>query len=230
MRINRFVALATGLSRRSVDQAIKSGRILYNETRAHVGQSVTTRDTITLDGRVLSLPDNKTTVMLHKPLGYVSSRKGQGNKTVYELLPPEYARLKPIGRLDKNSSGLLLLTTDGRLAYQLTHPRFQKRKIYRVELDKPLAPQHRRAISRQGVYLEDGLSRFRLEPLDQTRRRWRVSLYEGRNRQIRRTFAALGYRVTRLHRTAFGQYTLGNLEVGNFSVILDNRNNEDLLE
>ncbi|MEK7152847.1 MAG: pseudouridine synthase, partial [Patescibacteria group bacterium] len=143
------------------------------------------------------------------PAGYVVSREGQSSKTIYDLLPAELKHLKPIGRLDKDSSGLLLLTNDGILAHQLTHPRFQKVKVYELALDQPLQPLHRQMIHDIGIQLEDGPSKLILERLQEgNEKRWRVTMREGRNRQIRRTFAALGYRVIRLRRTHFGSYTL----------------------
>ena len=120
--------------------------------------------------------------------------------------------MKPVGRLDKESSGLLLLTNDGKLANELTHPSNRKEKIYQIELDKVLSDGDRRKVQ-QGVTLEDGISKLGLAGRD---RSWTVTMREGRNRQIRRTFSALGYRVIRLHRVQFGEYELGKLENGAF--------------
>jgi 23S rRNA pseudouridine2605 synthase len=211
MRINKFIAAATGLSRRGADQAIASGRVLVNGAHPQAGQPVSASDNVTLDGRKLSQANATQTVMLNKPAGYVVSRQGQGSQTIYNLLPSNLHHLKPIGRLDKDSSGLLLLTNDGQLAQTLTHPRYQKSKIYEVELDKPLLPAHKQQIE-QGVMLEDGQSRLALTPLGG--KSWKITMQEGRNRQIRRTFAALGYSVTKLHRTHFGAYELGQLAPG----------------
>jgi 23S rRNA pseudouridine2605 synthase len=210
MRINKFVAQATGLSRRAADQAIVAGKVVIDSRTAIPGDEVSEAMTIELDGKILALPAKTLTIMLNKPTGYVSSRQGQGSRTVYDLLPPEYHSLKPVGRLDKDSSGLLLLTNDGDLANKLTHPRYAKTKIYEVELDKPLTPTDRQQIE-QGVVLDDGLSRLGLEPQENG---WQVTMTEGRNRQIRRTFAVRGYTVTQLHRTAFGEYTLNHLKPG----------------
>jgi 23S rRNA pseudouridine2605 synthase len=160
--------------------------------------------------------------MLNKPEGYVSSRKGQGRPTIYDLLPLEYRRLKTVGRLDQNSSGLLLLTNDGDLAQQLTHPRFAKVKVYEVLLDRPLEPLHQQMIADIGIDLPDGKSQLGLEEMatsEDARTTWRVTMREGRNRQIRRTFRALGYEVERLHRTDFGSYKLGDLPLGSTKVV-----------
>ena len=133
------------------------------------------------------------------------------------------SRSKTVGRLDKDSSGLILLTNDGDFAFQMTHPKFKKEKIYEVTLDRPLEPLHQQMISDYGVMLDDGPSRFLVvkeEPAGPVERmHFTVALSEGRNRQIRRTFAALGYRVTALHRTQFGPYEISGLKPGEFSKI-----------
>lgn len=213
MRINQFVARASGLSRRASDAAISSGRVTVNGQIASLGQQVSGDDSVTLDGRAITTDVNTITIMLNKPVGYVCSRNGQGGKTIYDLLPPEYKNLKPVGRLDKDSSGLLLLTNDGQLAQELTHPKYQKQKIYEIELDKPLAPLHRQMISDHGIMLDDGPSKFQIERLnDDDELNWEITMSEGRNRQIRRTLYALGYTVTRLHRTHFGDWLLEDLK------------------
>lgn len=215
MRINKYVALATGLSRRAADAAITEGRVLVNQQLPQAGYDVSDSDSVTLDNCAIEPAVKSTTIMLNKPRGYVVSRNGQGSKTVYDLLPDEYHELKPIGRLDKDSSGLLLLTNDGALTQQLTHPSHQKRKIYQVTLSAPLQPLHRQLISDRGVTLDDGVSKLQLERMhDGDDTTWIVTMHEGRNRQIRRTFSALGYNVPRLHRVQFGAYSLSSLSPG----------------
>ena len=157
--------------------------------------------------------------MLNKPAGYVCSRRGQGSQTVYDLLPPELHQLKPVGRLDKDSSGLLLLTNDGDLANRLTHPRYGKAKLYQIKLNKSLPPEHQQQVE-SGVQLEDGLSRLKLDRPDDRRTSWQITMYEGRNRQIRRTFSKLGYNVVELQRTQLGPHSLGNLKTGSYSHLL----------
>ena len=218
MRINKLVAQATGLSRRAADQAISERRVLVNGRPASAGQQVTTDDKVEFDGQTIGQPiEPSLTLILHKPAGYVVSRRGQGSRTIYDLLPLEYHSLKPVGRLDKDSSGLLLLTNDGQLAYQLTHPSFVKPKIYEIELDKPLLSTDQQQIE-QGVKLDDGPSKLLLRPLGD-QRHWQITMHEGRNRQIRRSFDALGYRVAKLHRTHFGPYALDDLASGQLRLI-----------
>ncbi len=222
MRLNKYIAQATGLSRRAADAAIADGRVRVNGELPAVGQQIDDRDKVTLDSRpIIRLKRiNTVTILLNKPVSYVCSRNGQGNKTIYELLPEELQNLKSVGRLDKNSSGLLLLTNDGQLAYELTHPKFQKTKVYKIALNQPLQPLHRQMISDHGVLLDDGPSKLQLERINDTDyNNWKVTMSEGRNRQIRRTFEALGYNVVKLHRTQFGAYTLSDLRPGKYSIL-----------
>jgi 23S rRNA pseudouridine2605 synthase len=209
MRINKFIAQASGLSRRAADQAIQEGRVRVDGQLPQAGQEVADASVVTLDGKPLVAAMPIQTILFNKPIGYVVSRNGQGSATIYDLLPASLHHLKPIGRLDKDSSGLLLLTNDGQLAEQLTHPRFQKVKVYEIALDQPLQPLHHQMIADIGVQLDDGPSKLILERLHgNDDYAWRVTMHEGRNRQVRRTFAALGYTVTKLHRTHFGAYAL----------------------
>jgi 23S rRNA pseudouridine2605 synthase len=236
MRINKFIAQATGLSRRAADAAIVASEVLIGSQPATIGQIVTTTDTVTFHGKAYHLADiaEHTSVLLHKPVGFVVSRNGQGSPTIYELLPTQYRPLKPVGRLDKDSSGLLILTDDGALAHELTHPSRHKLKRYEITLDHSLAPLHRQMISEYGLQLDDGLSKFQLDRLDITTgdpvpspntspsapdTTWLVTMHEGRNRQIRRTFAALGYAVVRLHRIQFGHYQLNSLPSGQHQLV-----------
>jgi len=217
MRLNKFIALSTGISRRSADQAIADGRVLVNKTQPRVGMDISDTDEITFDGRVLMLPSETIIILLNKPAGFVCSRKGQGSRTIFELLPRKFRYLKPVGRLDKDSSGLLLLTDDGDFAYKLTHPSFQKLKTYEVTLDKPLQPSDKQSIE-VGISLYDGISKLKIEKTYDIENKWRITMSEGRNRQIRRTFKALGYEVTKLHRTKFGQYSIGKINSGDYEL------------
>jgi 23S rRNA pseudouridine2605 synthase len=222
MRINKYIAASTGLSRRAADAAVQDGRVRVNNVTISVAVDITAEDQVALDGTVLTAPATEhKTILFNKPKGYIVSRDGQGSRTIYDLLSPELSALKPVGRLDKDSSGLLLLTDDGQLAHQLTHPSFRKIKIYEVALDQPLQPLHRQMIGEMGITLEDGRSQLGLERIeDGNDQKWRITMHEGRNRQIRRTFAALGYNVAKLHRTQFGTYMLPNtLRAGQYQAV-----------
>lgn len=220
MRINKYIALATGYSRRGADELIAAGRVRVNGEIPNAGIQINGLDVVLLDNHPITPPTQTVTILYHKPTGYVVSRDGQGSQTIYDLLPVNYHELKPVGRLDKYSSGLLLLTNDGQLANELTHPRYVKTKVYEIGLNGPLAPLHRQMISEHGIILDDGVSKLQLERLhegDDTR--WRIAMHEGRNRQIRRTFASLGYHVNQLHRTNFGDYSLGGLAKGKWQLV-----------
>lgn len=241
VRLNKFLAENLGVSRREADDLIAAGKIQVDGKTAVLGTRITlpteknaakTQESIDFlpkvcyNGEIIPVIAGYTYLALNKPEGYVCSRKRQGDfPTLYELLPEKYHSLKTVGRLDKDSSGLILLTNDGDFAFQMTHPKFTKTKIYEVELDQPLQPLHQQMIADFGIELPDGRSQLGLARLekdegalgtDDSRRFWRVTMSEGRNRQIRRTFGALGYTVQKLHRTDFGPYHLDGLEPGKF--------------
>ena len=218
-RLNKFLALQLGISRRQADELIEKGRISINDKTAKLGERFKAGDEIKLGEKIISKTrEEKKYIILNKPRGYVCSRKKQGeNETIYAILPKEFSVLKPVGRLDKDSSGILLLTNDGDFAFQMTHPKFRKVKEYLVSLDTPLQPIHQQMIADFGINLPDGKSQLGLERLDDSRKNWKVIMSEGRNRQIRRTFSAIGYEVEELHRTVFGSYILPkDLNFGDF--------------
>lgn len=175
------------------------------------------------NGKIVPFQAKFLYLAFNKPVGYVCSRRAQGSApTIYDLLPEKYHHLKTVGRLDKDSSGLILLTNDGDFAYQMTHPKFHKEKIYEVTLNRSLEPLHQQMISDYGVMLDDGPSQFRIVKsyCDTSESpTYTVILTEGRNRQIRRTFAALGYHVVKLHRTQFGKFILSGLASGKYAII-----------
>jgi len=217
MRINKYIALSTGLSRRVIDKAIINGEVTVNNQLATHGQQIDDTDVVMMHGKLIPASDVKIrTILLNKPPGYVCSRNGQGSQTIYDLLPKPLYELKAVGRLDKDSSGLLLLTNNGQMAQELTHPRYSKEKVYEVRLDKSLSPEHLQTISQTGVILEDGSSKFELVAMSSNNRQWKVIMCEGRNRQIRRTFELLGYQVEKLHRITFGPYNIGNIPLGQY--------------
>lgn len=221
MRINQYIAAGSSLSRRAADTAVAGGRVTVDGQPATVGQAAPPGADIRLDGRPVHLPDTHTYLLLHKPVGYVSSRVRQGSDpTIYELLPGQYHRLRAAGRLDRDSSGLMLLTDDGDFIQRHTHPSYDKSKIYELVLVRALNDADRAHLE-TGVDLEDGPSQVHV--LSHDGRHVTVSLGEGRNRQLRRTFGALGYTVERLHRTHLGNYELGRLPSGQFKIIQPDR-------
>lgn len=220
IRLNKFLAEQLGVSRRQADDLIAAGKVKIDDKVAALGARFGQDDEIFYDGKPVTKTVNYVYLGMNKPVGYVCSRKRQGEvPTIYELLPEKYQALKTVGRLDKDSSGLILLTNDGDFAFRMTHPSFQKTKLYEVELDRPLQPLHQQMVADYGVEIGDGVSKMGLMRLDEGLKRWQVTLTEGRNRQIRRTFGALGYTVVKLHRTEFGPYRLDGLKMGDFAEV-----------
>ena len=217
LRLNKFLAERLGVSRREADDLIASGKVLVNDNPAVLGARIDKNDKVCYNNKIVKFDNEFLYIAMNKPVGYVCSRRAQGDApTLYDLLPEKYQKLKTVGRLDKDSSGLILLTNDGDFAFEMTHPKFHKEKIYKVELDRDLSPLHQQMISDYGIDLEDGKSKFTVirEEEFNDRKHFMVVLNEGRNRQIRRTFQAVGYRVVKLHRITFGKFELKELKPG----------------
>jgi len=216
MRINKYLADVTGMSRRAADREIEDGKVRLNGKRAVLGDQVAKGDKVTLRGKEIAEKVEKelTTIMLNKPVGYITSRKQDETKapTVMELLPEELQHLKPIGRLDKESSGLLLLTDDGDLLYKSTHPKFEIEKEYVVEFEERMTPL---VIGqwKKGMKLPDGIARAdSMVHMEGTT--YRIVLHQGKTRQIRRMAGKTGNAVVSLLRVRSGKNELGNLKVG----------------
>jgi len=161
---------------------------------------------------------DSTIILLNKPVGYVASKSDPHNKTIYELLPPEYTNYYYIWRLDKNSHGLLLLTDDPGLVNEYEHPKFDIEKEYVVELDQELdAKDIQRALS--GVKDEDEMLRAIKITKNKKKYHYNITLNEWKKRHIRRMFKTIGYRVMGLERVREGKYSLGNLKVGEWKII-----------
>lgn len=221
MRLNQYLAKHTTLSRRSADEAIAKGHVRVNGKLAEIGQSIEDSDQISLDENDI-VPRSTTSIMLNKPPKTICSTKQQGNvPTVYSLLPKSLQHLSYLGRLDKDTSGLLIMSNDGDMIQHISHPSHQIDKQYEVQLDTNLTPEDLQTLQK-GVQLEDGPS---ILALSGKGRDWKVIIHEGRNRQIRRSFEALGYQITRLYRTKIGKLSLGDLKVGAYKEI----SSEDVL-
>lgn len=220
VRLQVYLARSGHGSRRSSEDLIRKGRVQVNGEPAELGMKVDPEeDEIRLDGRVVN-PRRLDWILLHKPRGYVTTRDDpEGRKTVYDLLPPELHHLFHVGRLDRDSSGALLLTNDGKLANRLLHPRYGTVKEYRVDVVGKPSPETIRRL-REGVKLEDGLAQaLSATPLGRVDRerdihRLILRLEEGRNREIRRMMEAVGHPVHRLFRSTFGPIGVKGLSVG----------------
>ena len=210
MRLNKWIASQTLFSRRGADGVIAEGRVLVNGQPPTVGQNIENGDVVKIDNMTILPTTLPIYIMLNKPIGYVCSRRGQGNKPIFSLLPDSLKHLQPVGRLDKDTSGLLLMTNDGDWLNEMAHPSYKKQKRYEVDLDKILKLEDAERIH-VGVNIGDPrLSNFQIFGSGRSIR-FEVVLNEGRNRQIRRTFEALGYKVTHLHRISYGEYNLSDI-------------------
>ncbi|MDZ7344212.1 MAG: rRNA pseudouridine synthase [candidate division KSB1 bacterium] len=217
IRLNRFLALCGLGSRRQVEKFILGGQVKINGqiVRTLAVQVDPQRDEVAVAGELMMPVTLATYLMLNKPVGYVTTAQDEaGRKTIFDLVDSPL-RVFPIGRLDRDSEGLLLLTNDGELAHRLMHPRYKVPKVYRVYLNKPLRPaaakKFQDGIVIDGRYQVHGELRF---PRSGENRLCEVTIFEGRNRQVRKMFAALGYRVKALQRTQVGPLMLGKLKPG----------------
>jgi 23S rRNA pseudouridine2605 synthase len=218
MRLNRFLAAAGVGSRRHCDELIAASRVTINgKVCTNFSAQPSAHDHVKVDGKLVRVAP-ALTIMLHKPAGFVSTRKDeQARDTVFNLLPRKFSRLFNIGRLDAQTEGLLLLTSDGALAQRLTHPRYKTDKEYEVTLDRAWDPALRPKLL-QGIFLDGQRAKIaRVHLVSPTR--LRVVLQQGINRQIRRTFEAVGYRVKHLLRVRIGNLRLGDLPQGHWRVL-----------
>jgi 23S rRNA pseudouridine2605 synthase len=211
MRLNAWLARAGVASRRKADELIKAGRVTVNGEPGQLNTFVQRTDDVRLDGKPLAL-QQLTYVLLHKPAGVVTTASDpQGRKTVVDLVDHP-SRVVPVGRLDADTTGALLLTNDGELSHRLAHPRYEVDKTYEVETWQQPTDGILRKLA-EGVTLDDG----KTAPA-QVRRlagaRIELTIHEGRNRQVKRMFEAVGHRVKRLHRSRYGPLTLEGLEPG----------------
>ncbi|MDZ7270051.1 MAG: rRNA pseudouridine synthase [candidate division KSB1 bacterium] len=219
VRLNKYLASCGVASRRASDKLIAQGRVTVNgKVVTSVGTQVDEeRDEVAVDGRVVQPPQRKVYIMLHKPAGYVTTvRDTRGRPKVVDLVPVS-TRLFPVGRLDIDTEGLLLLTNDGEVTNRLLHPRFKVAKTYVAVVDRDVSEQQLAKL-RAGVALTDGMTapcEARLLP-DQPPpgRVVELTIREGRKRQVRRMLSAVGLRVLVLRRVAFGPVRLGQLELG----------------
>ena len=215
MRLAKYLAHAGVASRRAAEEIVRAGRVTVDgEVVEDPARDVDDSRAVTVDGRRVAGAEERVVWLVHKPPGVVSTaRDTHGRRTVVDLVDAGGARLYPVGRLDADSSGLILLTNDGELANALTHPRYEVPKTYRARVAR--APVADRAIRRlrEGVQLEDGMTapaRVRRAGADVLE----ITIHEGRNRQVRRMCEAVGHRVLSLERVAFGPLRLGDLPPG----------------
>ena len=218
MRLNAYLARAGVASRRSADELIKAGRVTVNGAPGQLNTFVEQADRVEVDGRAIS-PQQLAYVLLHKPAGVVTTaRDPHGRPTVVDLVRHD-ARVVPVGRLDADTTGALVLTNDGPLAHRLAHPRYGVEKVYEVEVDGDPTDEQLRQL-RDGVQLDDG----RTAPARAKRLgpgTLELTLHEGRKHQVKRMCAAVGLPVTRLHRPRYAGLELGDLPAGQWRDLTD---------
>ncbi|HEX2161077.1 MAG TPA: pseudouridine synthase [Thermoleophilaceae bacterium] len=213
MRLAKYLAHAGVASRRAAEGIVADGRVTVGgKVVTDPARDVDDSSDVAVDGKPIA-PEPHETYVLNKPAGVVSTAQDtHGRPTVIDLVCSD-RRLYPVGRLDADTTGLILLTNDGALAERLTHPRYGVEKVYRVEVDPPRPSERALRALREGVELDDGRTAparaHLVEPgvIE-------IAIHEGRNRQVRRMLEAVGHRVTGLRRTAFGPLRLGRLGVG----------------
>ncbi len=218
VRLNRFLASCGTASRRKSEAFILEGRVEINgDIITDLGARVREDDHVKFDGRLLRKKSDLTLV-LNKPVGYICTRDDpEGRNTIYNLLPNKFSSLHYVGRLDFNSSGLLLVTSSGELTEQLTHPRYHVEKEYEVVLDRMFHVEDTQRLL-DGIYFQEGLAKAESVKFD-SRKRLRMVLKQGFNRQIRRMFSKLDYKVKRLERIRIGQFTAPDLSTGDFRLL-----------
>ena len=218
MRLNRFLAAAGVGSRRKCDELIAAGHVTIDgRVCTDFSAQPNERDHVKVNGKLVHL-ERAMTMALHKPAGFVSTRNDpHARDTIFDLLPPKFPRLFNIGRLDAQSEGLLLLTNDGNLAHQVTHPRFKIEKEYEVTLDRQWESVRAQKLLR-GIFLDGQRAQMaQIHSIGPTR--LRVVLRQGINQQIRRMFYAVGYEVKRLVRVRIGNLRLGDLPRGQWRLL-----------
>jgi 23S rRNA pseudouridine2605 synthase len=214
MRLAKFLAGAGVASRRAAEEIVRAGRVAVDgETVADPARDVGPTDAVTVDGERVRAEPARVVYAVNKPRGVVSTASDpQGRRTVVALVRSGL-RLYPVGRLDADATGLILLTNDGQLAHRLLHPSFEVPKTYRVQVRRPPVRPAAIAALRSGVELEDGrtapahVSRVAPDTIE-------LTIHEGRKRQVKRMCEAVGHRVVALERIAFGPLTLGDLRPG----------------
>jgi 23S rRNA pseudouridine2605 synthase len=214
MRLVKFLANAGVASRRASEQLIRDGRVTVDGVAiTDPARDVEDGDAVAFDGEPVRVAPELVVYVVNKPAGVVSTAHDPQHRRTVVSLVPSPLRLYPVGRLDVDATGLILLTNDGELAHRLTHPSYEVNKTYRVVVARPPVSQRALQALRAGVTLEDGLTapaRVRRLAPDTIE----LTIHEGRNRQIKRMCEHVGHRVQRLSRVAFGPMTLGGLATG----------------
>jgi 23S rRNA pseudouridine2605 synthase len=216
-RVQKILAQSGLGSRRYCEELIKQGRVKKHDTPVLLGDKAEVSDKLYVDGVAITHTKISITYKLNKPRGVICAAKDRFTNNLLTALVPDQPRVFPVGRLDKDSEGLILLTNDGYLSYLLTHPSKEIRKTYLVQIDSPLKPGELKAL-KQGVVIDS--EHYRAESVNNFSNCWvKFVLTQGKNRQIRRMLDVVGKKTIRLIRTSIGPLHLGNLEPGQYDVL-----------
>jgi 23S rRNA pseudouridine2605 synthase len=224
VRLNRYIALCGYASRRGADSLIADGKVKINGITAQtMAPDVDTKnDIVSVEGNELSLPKSKVYVMLNKPAGYICSCSDErGRKTVIDIVKEADARLFPVGRLDYDTEGLLILTNDGDFAYRCTHPKHEIRKTYYAVIEGSPEKSSLDKI-RKGIIIDDKTtSEAEINVIESGcgKTSLNVTIHEGRNRQVKKMFESIGHEVIHLKRVSIGDLTLGSLKTGEWRIM-----------
>ena len=229
--LQKYIAESGYCSRRKAEELIRLGKVFVNDKKAELGQKVDEKDIVKINNKIISINQKKTYIILNKPREYTcTNKKFTGEKNVFELLPDKYKSLHIVGRLDKNSRGLVLLTNDGDLTLKLTHPRFEHEKKYIIKIkneDKIRETDKLRIrneeiirIFTKGIDISDGDGIVKVKKIKTlSANKFEIILTEGKKRQIRRMFEALNLKVFDLKRVSIGKISLGDLKEGEWKEI-----------
>lgn len=231
MRINKFIAQSGYCSRRKADELIKNSKVYVNgNLLENLAYQVNNDDIVEIDGNRINKKEDKLYIAINKPIGYTSTLKDKyADKKVVDLIKIK-TRIYPVGRLDKDSHGLLILTNDGKFTYELTHPKFHHKKVYEVVVKGKPSNEDIKKLT-NGIILNGyklKKSKILLERIIGNNARYNVTIYEGRNRQIRKMFESINHPVLDLKRIQIGDYKMSDeLKSGDYVIL--NKNDLDLI-
>ncbi len=224
VRLNKYLAMCGVASRRKADELIQQGKVAVNgQVITQLGVKINPKkDKVTVDGKPVKPEEKLVYIVLNKPKDCITTVKDEkGRRTVLDLVKVKQ-RIFPVGRLDRNTTGVLLLTNDGELAYRLMHPKYKVEKAYKVEIDKPIKPEDLEKL-RRGIMLDGRMTEacdvYILPNSDN--KEIGITIHEGRYRQIRRMFERLGYKVRKLHRVSFGGITVSGMKRGEWRYLTE---------
>lgn len=225
-RLQKFIAECGLASRRKAEELIKTGHIFVNGQPAKIGMSINTEtDIVEFDGKKIYKSEKMVYILLYKPRGYITTMNDEnGRRSIADLVKNIKERIYPIGRLDKDSEGLLLMTNDGEFAYALMHPKFKVPKTYRITVSPGILPAQKQALEK-GVSIDSGITapaKIEITETDKQRSRLYITITEGKNREIRKMCEQVGLSVKLLKRVSEGGVRIGSVKPGEYRHLTKN--------